>query len=198
MSTASYLPKSPKQKRSKKRYENILDAAEKIILEKGIKNLSFKNIAFKAKMQRPSLYKLFPNTLSILHALKDRHFNKIIATYERNTLDSKNMSKEWHINLFIDVISIYLNQNKVTASVIFSLREVPSSSEIENNSNTLIDLLLFDFLEKDQSENMNDKILITAHICLSILALGYRQEKHISARYIAEAKKAAISYINTP
>ena len=108
------------------------------------------------------------------------------------------MSKEWHINLFIDVISIYLNQNKVTASVIFSLREVPLSPEIKNNSNTLIDLLLFDFLEKDQSKNKNDKILITAHICLSILALGYRQEKHISARYIAEAKKAAISYINTP
>ena len=122
MNTASYLPKSPKQKRSKKRYENILNAAEKIILEKGVKNLSFKNIAFKANMQRPSLYKLFPNTLSILHALKDRHFNKIIATYERNTLDSKNMSKEWHINLFIDVISIYLNQNKVTASVIFSFK----------------------------------------------------------------------------
>ena len=99
---------------------------------------------------------------------------------------------------FIDVISIYLNQNKVTASVIFSLKEIPLASEIENNSNTLLDLLLFDFLEKDQSENMKDKILITAHICLSILALGYRQERHIGARYIAEAKRAAISYINTP
>ena len=57
------------------------------------------------------------------------------------------MSIEWNINLFIDLLSIHLNHNKIAASLIFSLNEIPKSLSINNQNHRLLATALLERLK---------------------------------------------------
>ena len=198
MSPNLYFPKRPKQARSIRRYEKVLDATEKILNDQGIHAVSLKEVAKTANLKRPSLYKFFPNTLSLLYALSERHIEKIIKLFRRNTLETKQMSIEWNINLFIDLLSIHLNHNKTAASLIFSLNEIPKSLSINNQNHRLLATTLLERLKLQNLVISQYKIFISTQIALAVMSVGYREEEYISPNFINEAKRAVLSYILTP
>ena len=113
MSSDLFLPKIPKQTRSLKRFEKILNASEKLLEEENIHALTLKKIAKKGNFERSSIYKFFPNVLSILYALSERHVKKITKIFKNNISNVEGQSLDWYLNIFIDVLSIYFNMNRV-------------------------------------------------------------------------------------
>ena len=65
----------PKQTRSKKRIEIILNTAEEIILSEGIKSITIANISELSGLKRTSTYKFFPTPEDIKLALINRYIN---------------------------------------------------------------------------------------------------------------------------
>ena len=63
----------PKQARSQKRYDDILDIASNLFLEKGFNSTTTNEIARRAGISIGSLYQYFNNKEAIVDALKTRY-----------------------------------------------------------------------------------------------------------------------------
>ena len=126
MNIEQLIPNKPKQKRSLERYEKILDTVEKILLRDGVHAVSIQEVSKVANMKRPTLYKLFPSNEALFHGLSERHMENFNSLYRKNTETSVIKEVEWYFNLFIDLVSIYLNQNKACAALFFYLDSFPT------------------------------------------------------------------------
>lgn len=74
---AARLPrKRPRQSRSEVTVEAILDAAARIFTEAGFDRASTNAIAERAGVSVGSLYQYFPNKLSLLAGLRERHLRR--------------------------------------------------------------------------------------------------------------------------
>ena len=107
-----HTPNIPKQDRSLKRYKNALQTADLILAEKGIHAVTIKEIAKLSGLKRSSLYKFFPSNLAILYALSEQHLNKLLDMLDANILNASFDKSSDFINLIIDLLSIYLNEQK--------------------------------------------------------------------------------------
>ena len=198
MNADLYLPRQPKQKRSLEKFKKVLNTAEKLLLNKGIHSITLKEIARKANLKRPTLYKFFPHSLSILFALSEKHVQKIVKLFKANILENKDKKLEWYLNLLTDVTTIYLNKNKAAAILILSINQIPGSIEIKNENNKLLTKKLLQLISEEGIIYPREKALIAVEISLAILSLGYRTEGYIGARFVAEAKRASLAYIALP
>lgn len=66
------LRKQPRQERSIQRLEAIMEAAETLILEKGVGDVTMSEIAQRAAIPIGSLYQFFPQKAAVVKALHDR------------------------------------------------------------------------------------------------------------------------------
>ena len=74
MDSNKLLPIEPKQSRSKKKFENILNSAEEILIQD--KNvLTFISLSIHSKYKRASIYKYFPSTESLYIGILTRHLD---------------------------------------------------------------------------------------------------------------------------
>jgi AcrR family transcriptional regulator len=62
----------PKQQRAIRTYEAILTAASELLCEVGLEKISTNNIAERAGVTVPALYRYFPNKYAVLNALGSR------------------------------------------------------------------------------------------------------------------------------
>jgi len=89
MKTALSPRKSPRQARSQATVEAILDAAARVLIERGYAATNTNLVAERAGVSVGSLYQYFPNKDALITALHDRHsrqMNKVIAdAFERST-----------------------------------------------------------------------------------------------------------------
>jgi AcrR family transcriptional regulator len=82
MTYSPTLGASPIQARSLSRVQKILDAAASIIDRDGVDALTPTEIAYLSGSSVPSVYRYFPNTRSILHALATRNLERFLARVE--------------------------------------------------------------------------------------------------------------------
>ena len=78
----------PKQERSRKRYEEILDTASNLFLEKGFDGATTNEIAARAGISIGSVYQYFDNKKAIVAGLTERY----IATMAKITDEVMAMS----------------------------------------------------------------------------------------------------------
>lgn len=72
----------PQQKRSRKRVEQILDAANSLIAERGSAGMTITEIAELAGITPGSMYQYFPNKAAIINALATRHLEEFSQRLE--------------------------------------------------------------------------------------------------------------------
>lgn len=75
----SKMRKAPQQARSRATTEAILDAAAHILGERGWAGLTTNAVADVAGVSIGSLYQYFPNKLSLIDAVRRRHFDDVLA-----------------------------------------------------------------------------------------------------------------------
>tara|TARA_Y100000590_G_scaffold93439_2_gene105883 strand:+ start:27621 stop:28217 length:597 start_codon:yes stop_codon:yes gene_type:complete len=197
MNIEDLIPNEPKQKRSKARYKEILDTVENIIASEGLYSVTIKNVSKFSESKRPSIYKLFPSNESLFYGLSLRHIEKFTELYRHNTEKAKVKEIEWYLNVFVDLLSIYLNQNKSCANLFFYLNTFPKARGISQQNKRLLATNIFEVVNKKKIEVDSEKIYISCQISLSLLATGFNEENLISPRYLNETKKAVSAYLAT-
>ena len=70
---ASTPRRQPEQRRSRQRVESILDAAAELIAQSGVDATSMSDVADRAGIRLPSVYRYFPNKQAILQTLLERY-----------------------------------------------------------------------------------------------------------------------------
>src|SRR5215471_6849715 len=72
MNTPARVRRTPRQARSKKRFETILDAAAEVFASSGFEAATMESIADGAETSIGSVYQFFPNKLAVFQALAER------------------------------------------------------------------------------------------------------------------------------
>ncbi|GGX42963.1 hypothetical protein GCM10007385_08480 [Tateyamaria omphalii] len=77
MSDDIEMRKAPSQARSKGRLDSILNAASKLIVQKGLPNLGVREIARHADINIATFYQFFPNKAALIRTLSLRHMEAV-------------------------------------------------------------------------------------------------------------------------
>jgi AcrR family transcriptional regulator len=72
------MRKEPKQERSRETVDAILEATARILARRGWAGLNTNEVAEVAGVSIGSLYQYFPNKLSLIEAVRNRHFQDIL------------------------------------------------------------------------------------------------------------------------
>lgn len=99
---ASAMRKTPRQARSRATTEAILDAAAHILGERGWAATTTNAVAERAGVSIGSLYQYFPNKLALVEAVRQRHFDEVLAVL-RSATDGTT-SRTRRIAAFVDGI----------------------------------------------------------------------------------------------
>ena len=189
-----HTPKIPKQDRSLNRYKNALQTADLILTEKGIHAVTIKEIAKLSGLKRSSLYKFFPSNLAILYALSEQHLNKLLDMLDANLLNADFNKSSDFINLIIDLLCIYLNEQK-GSSIIFLSRDLPTKSELSIYSKNLLAAEVIKKINQKSTKTNNERLSNILSIIISLLSQGFSEEGLISPRVVNETKRASLAYL---
>lgn len=88
------LPRKPVQKRSRERYERLLDATESLLSENEPSTVGLYDIAKQAGVPPASVYHFFPTKEAAFIALAERYLEQLGATTRATPLD-RNRIRHW-------------------------------------------------------------------------------------------------------
>lgn len=69
--------RQPQQERSRRRFERILDEAERLLLESGLAGFSIPALAERLRFNRATIYQYFPTPYALLNELTRRQLNTL-------------------------------------------------------------------------------------------------------------------------
>ncbi len=112
---------------SKRQYEILMKSIE-LIAEKGIQNLTIKNLSKKIGISEPAIYRHFENKLEILRAILELFKKESRESFEIKDKDADSIQKLEEI--FTEHIKKF-NENPYIASVIFSEGYFINNSDLQ-------------------------------------------------------------------
>lgn len=104
--------RSPRRERSEQVFEAIVDAAARVLEQRGIDGLSTNRVAEVAGVSIGSLYQYFPNKTAMLSVLIDRYLAAFTNAFIRaasTTMDLEALLEK----LLVDFADIYQSQRKI-------------------------------------------------------------------------------------
>lgn len=136
----------PKQKRAKKTYEALLNAAQEILAENGLEALNSNAIVAKAGATAPSFYRYFQNKYSVLsvlgHRLMALQNDIVVKTLADTNLDKNIVLENDKIFKMLHILlaDTYLVTQNMTGAgpLLIALRAIPQLSPIRIESHAMI------------------------------------------------------------
>lgn len=181
--------KFPRQERSRRTVEQILDAAARIFHEQGYANASTNDIADEANVSIGSLYQYFPNKDALLLALGKRHIES--TTTGLSELLAHLPPRPEFEQVLRAVVDFLVGQHELDELHLLVMHKAPRTLEInialERARATLVDLtsgLLATRIEDRQRRALIARMIV-ATIDSSVHDVILRQTK-------GEARRAAI------
>jgi|TARA_B100001093_G_scaffold61189_1_gene51484 AcrR family transcriptional regulator len=173
----------PKQVRSKRRFDKVLEAAEFIYQNKNYE-LTIQDISRLTGMKRPSIYKFFPSNEALIEALSYKYATNLTNLIQKN-LDGLHYedSKEL-IKVVIDIYAIFMNKNYPFSLLLFN-----------QFSRNLMLKNLINLLEEKPSNNVT-KMKFTLSILMSCLGDFFNDEGNVTPKCVVETKKACLHYLS--
>ena len=172
----------PKQVRSKRRFDKVLEAAEFIYQNKNYE-LTIQDISRLTGMKRPSIYKFFPSNEALIDALSYKHVTDLTNLIQKNFDGLHYQDSKELIKVVIDIYAIFMNKNYPFSLLLFN--QFSKNLMLKN---------LMDLLEKNTNIN-----LIKTRFSLSILmaCLGdfLIDQGNVTPRCVVETKKACLHYL---
>lgn len=105
------LRRIPKQKRSRERYERVLQAARLLIAERGNDGVSMRQIAEASEVPIGSVYQYFPDKNTVLWTLMADHFDELESQFlkELGQVTEVGGLRELSIKLFDQFVGLCRN-----------------------------------------------------------------------------------------
>lgn len=194
--------KSPRQERSRRTVERILDAAARIFHEQGYAGATTNDIADEAEVSVGSLYQYFPNKDALLVALTKRHI-ECATTGLADLL--RGLSSEAGIDIILrSVVDFLVEQHELDELHLIVMHRAPRTHEInlelERTRSQLVDLtsqLLMPRIDDPQRRSLIARMVV-ATIDASVHDVILRRPKGTERRSAIDlAITTALSIINS-
>lgn len=195
-------PRFPHQKRSRERFERLLDVVDEMLIEQDLRQVSIHDIARRAGVPAASVYHFFPSKEAASVALADRYLKRL---KEHNLLDEFQLKKitRWQ-DLFKrnieDTIKFY-NEHPVILKIFFGgdvleeirARDVQYIKSISGAGYPLMNaLFVMPYLPDSEI-----KFATLWSICDGITMTSYQRHGRVTPEFKREMIEAALSYCRT-
>lgn len=149
MSEAKRAPLAPSQRRSRERFEQILQAASELLIEKGGDVWSMSDLVTRTGVPFGSLYQYFPDKSSVIATLADR-YNARGRVYVETQLEALNHVNDLHAVLcrITDGYHRYFLDEPVVHRIWQATQGDRALQRVDEEDNTFLAGLLRDALIK--------------------------------------------------
>ncbi|WP_208456238.1 TetR/AcrR family transcriptional regulator [Burkholderia latens] len=124
------MRKQPRQARSRATVEMILQSGARILSDEGWAGFTTNKVAALAGISIGSLYQYFPDKLSLVDAIRQRHLDDCLAVIRKSSINQQSSAKfvAYLVHAMVAAHSAYPGLHRVL------LDEAPSSDEYRNPS----------------------------------------------------------------
>ena len=195
----------PAQQRSIAKVEDILAAAEELLNEMPLDDITSTMIAKRAGVTRTSLYHFFPSKFDIFDALSSRYREvlreKVIKYFDPDQHTDYRVAWDGISGVF----SRFFNRNP-TASILLLGRKASRQIRYTEEAGSSTFARELSRLMKEHTDlqayaadfdKSGDLFQIVLELMTATFAYGVRREGRISKKTREEAKAATLAYINT-
>lgn len=118
--------RSPVQERGRRRLAAIIDAAEKLLVDKGFSAVTTRAIAEVAGLPVGSIYQFFPNKFAILNALALRYLEEVGTRYAQFLVDrGDSLTWEEALDAGIDAVGQFIFEHEAMVVLWAGLQSAP-------------------------------------------------------------------------
>jgi AcrR family transcriptional regulator len=184
--------KNPLKK--KRRLEKILEAGKEIILEKGVRGLSFRALGEKLDMHRENILRYVDSKRDLWIAIRFSLYDDFITRLDK-VVEVHKKQKKSYLELFVKISDLFLefaseNYNRFMMIFLLEPPEAKKRGRIERNMDyDEVTKFLFELLKEavDANEIRESDVLKTYYAILSLLVGAIRSENTIKNHaYITE------------
>jgi AcrR family transcriptional regulator len=193
--------KLPTQERSQARVERILDAAAEVVEKVGYEAATTNEIAARAGTSIGSLYQFFPNKAALLHALALRYMEELKVLFAKAVpTDPKDLSWPRVVEDVVDAFAEFHRTRKGFKAVWFgghvSHELLETAFQCGNDIAASAGFLIEAIAPQVDPERRLLIARVATEIVGALLVLSsLEKRKALADRFIAEAKTAAIAYL---
>ena len=190
------MDQQPKQARSKKRIEVILETAEKILLETGVDDITIANISKISGLKRTSTYKFFQTPESIKAALAAKYFLELKDEFSQNTSNINSSELSVIVLRSVEIIYNYFHTKKAAQDLILkNTTSIPVNKEFFNEVALCVQKFIDKNIELPKFFNNDGVFRVFTQIIISIFSLNTRESGSLNEVGKIEANRAAHAYM---
>ena len=190
------MDQQPKQARSKKRTEVILETAEKILLETGVDDITIANISKISGLKRTSTYKFFQTPESIKAALAAKYFSELKDEFSQNTSNINSSELSVIVLRSVEIIYNYFHTKKAAQDLILkNTTSIPVNKEFFNEVALCVQKFIDKNIELPKFFNNDGVFRVFTQIIISIFSLNTRESGSLNEVGKIEANRAAYAYM---
>ena len=186
----------PKQERSKKRIETILETAETILLEENIDAITIANISKLSGLKRTSTYKFFQTPDSIKSALVSKYLLECNKDFIDN-IDNIN-SQELSVVVLrsVEILHNFFVESKAAqALILLNTTCLPVQKESFNQLSGSVQIFVEKNINLPEIFNKDGVFRVYTQIIISIFSLNTREGGLLNEVGKIEANRAAHAYM---
>lgn len=200
-SDAIQMRRKPKQARSQKRIEHVLDVADRLFAEVGFESATTIEIAARAETSIGALYRFFPDKVAILNALAARYIDQIHELFaELHRGEAVQQPLAVYVEEMIDTFNQFVS-SKPGFLAIFGQNcgITPEVSKMKQDFDKQLIQELADFYKQRNpnlsTEDLEVVSLVAFELSGSLFRLALSRDELTKNRVIAEAKRVTFMYL---
>lgn len=194
------IAKIPIQERGKLRFNAIVTAAEELVIELGIDNVSTHKVAHKAQVPSASVYQYFPSMGALLGVIAEKHFMPAFDIIQE-LLDETEV-RSWHAlaEVVVDGAYEFYTRDKMCEILFLSTYNSPGIEDYAVSRLMRIVTWYVDnfnvLYKKTDLAPLSDKLSLCVQIVETIFRRSLIIHGGISEHYKQECKVIVNSYLN--
>ncbi|MBV1909472.1 MAG: TetR/AcrR family transcriptional regulator [Kangiellaceae bacterium] len=190
-------PKTPAQKRSRDRYDLILNTTKNMLEQNRGYDISIYDIAKNARIPGPSIYRFFPSTEAIILSIAKTYLNEI-QTALTVVAEEKHNSWQDYFHRSSDIARQFYRRHPLSMKLIFGW-SLPEVKLVDKQAVTDIATDINRSLSEAQLiptiEGLLKHTIIAIEINDAIWKVSYERHRDITDFYFEESFQALISYL---
>lgn len=203
----SKLLNQPKQERSQKRMDQVVETTEKLLITMGLEKISIPEIAKESGVPRASIYQFFPTKYDLIRHISLIHLNRLITELKQVALNVFAENPNQEISHYGKVLTARLirhtaqfhNESPIATLLILSgaasqhayLEYQVELSKVSAAIRQALTVLKVDHYVPQQP----DTLTILVELIFSCMKYGYHTEHYISEAICQEAYRAGLAYL---
>ena len=173
----------PTQKRSRERYERILETAAEIIVNEGSESLKMSDIVEKAGVPHGSLYQYFADKYAIIATLAERCMIEGQACIENELADVRSQKElyEAMLKLIDGYYEMYLNE-PLMRDIWHATQSSRILQHLDAEDMKACTAILAKVIQKLKSESDAHKVSIASSLIIHLISTTVRQAMTLEAK----------------